>query len=280
MQLGIFAKTFEGTKPNAVLAEAVRAGFSTVQYNMACSGLASMPDLISEEKARDVADAAQSHRISIAAVSGTYNMIHPDRGVRDRGLARLEVLASRCKAMNTRMITLCTGTRDAEDQWRYHPDNVSKEAWRDLILSMAAALEIAERWDVEFGIEPELANVVNSAEKARDLIDELESPRLMVVLDAANLFETTTLSDQRKLVSSAVECVGERVVMAHAKDRAPDGAFVAAGQGVLDYPHYLSCLAKAGFNGPLVAHGLSADEAPGAATFLRRVLSGAGLPVT
>ena len=66
--------------------------------------------------------------------------------------------------------------------------------------------------------------------------------------------------------------------MAHAKDRAADGAFVAAGQGVLDYPHYLGALRRAGFDGPLVAHGLAADEAPAVGAFLRRALSAAGAP--
>ena len=49
-----------------------------------------------------VASAAQTCGVSIAAVSGTYNMIHPNPAVRDQGQARLEVLASRCKAMGRR----------------------------------------------------------------------------------------------------------------------------------------------------------------------------------
>jgi sugar phosphate isomerase/epimerase len=280
MQLGIFAKTFDGTTPQMVLGAAARAGFNTVQYNMACSGLVSMPDVISEAHAEDIATAAKFQNVSIAAVSGTYNMVHPDKSVRDRGLARLEVLASRCRAMNTNMITLCTGTRDALDQWRYHPDNVSKGAWRDLISSMEAALSIAEQWEVELGIEPELANVVSSAEKAHQLISELRNPRIRIVLDAANLFERATLSEQHHLISSAIDQLGDRIAMAHAKDRAADGAFVAAGKGVVDYPYYLSRLAAARFIGPLVTHGLLAEEASDAAVFLRGVMAESNVRAT
>jgi sugar phosphate isomerase/epimerase len=269
MQLGIFAKTFEGTNSAVVMTASKVAGFSTVQYNMACSGLSSMPEAISEAQAHDVAAAALASGISVCAVSGTYNMIHPDSAVREKGLARLEVLASRCHAMGTRVVTLCTGTRDAVDQWRHHPDNSSKEAWRDLIEAMQKALTIAERWDVDFGIEPELANVVCSADKARQLIAELENKRVRIVLDAANLFEHTSIDEQRKLVASSIDLLADRIVMAHAKDRDADGAFIAAGRGVLDYPHYLACLKRAGFDGPLVTHGLSASEASGVAAFLR-----------
>jgi len=49
MQLGIFAKTFPGTTPGEVLAAARDAGYATVQYNMACSGLPSLPDTIAPE---------------------------------------------------------------------------------------------------------------------------------------------------------------------------------------------------------------------------------------
>ena len=280
MQLGIFAKTFDGTAPDTVLAAAAQAGYAAVQYNMACSGLPSMPDQISTVQARAVAEAARAAAITVSAVSATYNMIHPNRAVRDRGQARLDVLASHCRAMSAPMITLCTGTRDPQDQWRTHPENASKAAWADLLSEMERALDTAERYDIVLGIEPELANVISSAAKARDLIRELSNPRIRVVLDPANLFEQASLSEQRRLVSSASELLGERIAMGHAKDRAADGGFVAAGKGVVDFHHYVSGLKAAGFAGPLVSHGLSAQEAPGVAGFLRGVCETAGVELS
>lgn len=268
MKLGIFAKTFEGTDPALVLKAVANAGFSSTQYNMACSGLGPMPDEISEGQARSVADAAATAGVEIVAVSGTYNMIHPDLAVRQAGHRRLAVLAERCAAMSTGLITLCTGTRDPIDQWKEHPDNNTPEAWRDLVEAMGTAVEIAERYDVDLGIEPELANVINSAAKARQLIDELKSPRLKIVLDPANLFEVETPEEQRTVVSTAIDLLADRIVMAHAKDRSLDGSFATAGKGVLDYGHYLRRLSAIGFEGSLITHGLSAGEAEGVAAFL------------
>ena len=51
MQIGVFAKSFEGDRPATVLAASRDAGFSIVQYNMACSGLGSLPGTISEDTA-------------------------------------------------------------------------------------------------------------------------------------------------------------------------------------------------------------------------------------
>lgn len=279
MQLGIFAKTFPGSEPRTVLAAVKAAGYTATQYNMACSGLAAMPDAIEPAAARAVAQAARDQGVAMTAVSGTYNMIHPDVAVREAGHARLATLAAACAGLGTRVITLCTGSRDAQDQWRHHPDNDTPEAWRDLLAAMATAIGIAERHDVYLGIEPELANVVHSAQRARALIDQLGSDRLRIVLDPANLFEVATLAEQRDTVAAAIDRLADRIVMGHAKDRHADGRFATAGQGVLDYPHYLRCLQRAGFDGPLIAHGLGADEAAGVAAFLRRSLEAVGLEV-
>ena len=272
MRLGIFAKTFPGADPGAVLAQVRAAGFATAQYNMACSGLPPMPDEIPPEVASAVANAAKQNDISLCAVSGTYNMAHPDPAVRGDGLRRLEVIAAACAAIGTNLITLCTGTRDPDDQWRGHPANASPEAWRDMRVEMEKAIAIAERYGLRLGIEPELANIVDSATKARRLLDEIGSPVLAIVLDPANLFEQAELSDQRRIVTEAIDLLADRIVMGHAKDRTATGAFATAGQGALDYPHYLGCLRAAGFNGDLVTHGLAAHEASGVAAFLSGLL--------
>ena len=71
--------------------------------------------------------------LTMAAVSGTFNMIHPNPRKRRDGLRRLGVLAGVCGQLGTSVITLCTGTRDPEYMWRSHPDNDVPAAWQDLL---------------------------------------------------------------------------------------------------------------------------------------------------
>ena len=273
MRLGVFAKTFEGQDPARVLGAAQAAGFQSVQYNMACSGLAAMPDSITPADCAEVKRASVQTGIALAAVSGTYNMIHPDPAIRSAGLRRLEVLLRSASAMGAPMVTLCTGTRDAADQWRHHPDNSSAQAWRDLLDEMAKACALAEPLGIRLGIEPELANVVATAAQARQLIDTLQSPALAIVLDPANLFEVAPLSVQRDVLSQAVDLLAPWIVMAHAKDRDAAGGFATAGRGVVDFPHFLGILRSSGFDGDLVTHGLHAHEAPSVASFLAKTLA-------
>jgi sugar phosphate isomerase/epimerase len=277
MRLGIFANTFAGGDPASVFAAVRAAGYPACQYNMSCSGLPSMPGAISEDTTRAVAAAARDVGIEIVSLSGTYNMIHPDPALRAKGHERLRVIAKAAQEMGTPLVTLCTGTRDAADQWRAHPGNTEPDAWRDLRESMDIALGFAEEHDVDLGVEPELANVIDSAVKARRLIDEVGSPRLKILLDPANLFETATPDQQRDIVWQAIDMLADRTVMGHAKDRTPSGQFTTAGKGILDYAHYVACLKHIDFKGTLVAHGLKASEAAEVAAFLRRHVVEAGL---
>jgi sugar phosphate isomerase/epimerase len=272
MQAGIFAKTFSASGALGALKATKAAGFETVQFNMACCGLPALPDAISPATIAEIAVASRETGVSIAAISATYNMIHPEPKIRAEGMRRLEVILKAARGMGTSLVTLCTGTRDAEDQWRHHRDNQGVDAWADLLTEMGKAAALAEAHGVELGIEPELANVVHSADSAKRLLNEVRSPRLRIVLDPANLFETASEDARRSIIAHAAETLAGNIAMAHAKDRDASGGFVAAGTGVIDFPHFLACLRQTGFDGPLVTHGLSEAEATAVSAFLHKAM--------
>ncbi|WP_217578024.1 sugar phosphate isomerase/epimerase [Mesorhizobium sp. GbtcB19] len=272
MQIGVFAKTFPGSEPAGVLAAVREAGFAVTQFNLACAGLPSMPDAVSDDAIRAIDAAAKATSVSLVALSGTYNMAHPDTRVRADGLGRLAIIIDTAARLSIPLVTLCTGTRNAEDQWARHPDNADPSAWADMAREMEKALLIAERHGVDLGIEPEQANIVTSVEDAMRLFSEMGSKRLRIVLDPANLFEQATAQTARAIVADAVERTAGHVALAHAKDRFADGRFATAGQGVVDFADFIVRMKATGFDGPLVTHGLSAEEAPGVARFLKELV--------
>ncbi|MBZ9864806.1 sugar phosphate isomerase/epimerase [Mesorhizobium sp. CA15] len=272
MQVGVFAKTFPGSEPRNVLAAVRDAGFAVTQFNLACAGLPSMPDAVPDAVIDAISAAAKATGIGLAALSGTYNMAHPDSRMREDGLRRLAVVIETAARLSIPLVALCTGTRNAEDQWAYHPNNADPSAWVDMAREMEKALLIAERHGVDLGIEPEQANIVTSADAAMRLIAEMGSKRLRMVLDPANLFERANADQARSIVAEAVERAAGHVYLAHAKDRFADGRFATAGQGVVDFPDFITRLKATGFDGPLVTHGLSAEEAPGVARFLMELV--------
>jgi sugar phosphate isomerase/epimerase len=278
MNIGIFAKTFSRPALEATLDAVVAHGIDTVQFNLSCAGLPTLPELLPADKADQIRHALAVRGIRMAAISGTFNLIHPDPNVRDEGLRRLDVLAAACATLETGIITLCTGTRDPDDMWRRHPGNASPDAWQDLLVSMRKAVAIAEAHDVILGIEPEVSNVVDSAARARRLLDELGSPRVKIIMDGANLFHAGELRHMHSVLDEAFALLGPDIMLAHAKDLREDGAagHVAAGTGLLDYDHYLARLGQAGYTGPLILHSLAEEQVDAAVAFLHAKLAGKG----
>jgi sugar phosphate isomerase/epimerase len=137
------------------------------------------------------------------------------------------------------------------------------------------ASDIARQFRVVLAFEPEVNNVVNSAQKARRLMDEIGSPFLKVTFDAANLFPTGQLPRMKEILDEAFTLIGKDIVLAHAKDLDHDGdaGHLPAGHGKLDYDRYVTLLHQYRFPGPLLLHGLSEAQVPGCAAFLREKIA-------
>jgi sugar phosphate isomerase/epimerase len=222
---------------------------------------------------------AQRHGVEIAAVGGTYNMIHPDPEARALGLGRFGAIASTCAPLHCRFVTLCTGTRNLESMWRWHDDNMRPEAWTDLLASMEQVLEIAERYDLLLGIETEASNVVNTPEKARRLLDTFNSPRLKIIMDVANLFQRGDARSEnvRPIIDNALALLGSDIQIAHGKDILPgDGlAFTHAGNGIIDFDYFVDQLHAAGYAGGMLVHGVKDERYfPQVVTYMAGILAG------
>src|SRR5690349_23251315 len=75
--------------------------------------------------------------------------------------------------------------------------------------------DIARQANAVLAFEPEVSNVVDSARKARRLLDEIGSPHLKVTMDPANLFhagdrKSTRLNSSHVEISYAVFCLKKK----------------------------------------------------------------------
>jgi sugar phosphate isomerase/epimerase len=247
-RFGVFAKTFLRPSIKEVLDAVIAHGFDCVQFNMACAGLPALPESVPDEVVQTILDS----KLYVAATSGTFNIIDADLARCERNLERLGVLASFCAAAGCPIITLCSGTRDPVDMWREHPENGSPEAWSDMIGALEAALRVTEAFDITLGIEPEPANVIGDAGRARRMLDEMQSPRLKIVMDGANILEP---------LPQAFDLLGPDIVLVHAKEPV---------DRKMDWPHYFALIRECGYHGPIILHGFPESDVADA---LRRMRS-------
>ena len=267
----LLATTFATGTVEERLDRASAAGLNCVQMAMNCAGLAEMPDQIPKGLPGRIRRAAADRNIKIASVTGTFNMAHPEPERRREGLRSLRVIAESCSEMGTSHIHICTGTRNTRNMWAPHPDNDLPEAWKDMAACFREAAEIARQANVILGFEPEVGNVVDSARKARRIMDDIGSPHLKVTLDPSNLFHTGELPRMKEILDEAFAIVGKDIVMTHAKDLDRDGAagHLPAGKGKMDYAHFMRLLITYKYTGPVLLHGLTEQQVPECLAFIR-----------
>lgn len=271
MDIGIFSRTFPRPSVEEMMDAVVDYGLFAIQYNWPAGGPDDLPAEVAPEDVPRVRHACATRGINIAALSGTYNMVHPDPSVRTIGRDRLRKVIATAPGLGTRVVTLCTGSRDGTSMWRRHPDNDTDDAWRDLLASLEDALVAAEEYGVVLGVEPEVNNVISSPAKARALLDTVRSPHLGIIMDGANVFPAGGLTRQHEILDQAFDLLGDDIVSAHAKDISRDGdaGHEAAGTGLLDYDHFVKLLNQSPFDGALLLHSLTEAQAPGCIAFLR-----------
>lgn len=277
MELGMYSIELQRPTVEALFAAIREYGFTGVQFDFLSVCDEEMPAEIDSALTERIRNAAAENGVQIVSVNGTFNMIDPDPEKRADGLRRFAELAKHMHELDSNFVTLCTGSRNPNHMWRPHPDNETEEAWDDLIVTMRAALEIAEKYDLILGLETEPSNVMNTAERCRRLMDTFDNtPRLKVIMDIANLFRPgmAHVENMRPTMRHAFDLLGKDVGLAHGKD-VLDGdltQFTYAGNGIVDFAYFKELLAEIGYNGCLVLHGIK-DEAyfPEAIRNVRRV---------
>lgn len=138
--------------------------------------------------------------------------------------------------------------------------NGHPSSWRDLRATIERLLEAADAAGVDLGVEPEPGNVVATAADAVRLIAEMRTPRLRVILDAANLVAATPPERQRDVLAEAFDLLAPHTAVLHAKDTAVDGSHPAAGLGLLDYEFLFELIERHRLTAPVVIHNAAEDD--------------------
>ena len=264
MQLGSYSPEIAAKTAAELFEKARNYGFTQMQFDFASLASAEMPERISDELLAEIGREAMKNSIEIRVINGTYNMSHPDAKVREDGAERFREIVRAAKVLGCKFISLCAGTRTRGNMWVPHPDNNTPAAWADLSHSVEKVIAIADEFDIVLLLETEDSNVINSPEKTLRLIRQMQSRRLKVIMDCANLFNhgTAYRHNVRDIINRGFDLLGEHVACAHGKDiKEGEGLeFVGAGQGIVDFAYFLEKLDEIGYDDGMILHGISRED--------------------
>ena len=212
----------------------------------------------------DMRENAEKYGIPVEVINGTFNMAHPDRGIREEGIRRFEILCRAAKELGAKYISLCSGTRNADHLWSPHPDNDTQEAWNDMLDTVSRCTKIAEACGIILAVESEASNIISTPERARCMMDAVGSPNLKMILDCANLFHAGEAHKEnvRATLEHAFALYGHDIVLAHGKDISEgEGiSFCGTGRGIVDFAYTAKLLNEYNFAGDMFLHGIYDED--------------------
>ncbi len=266
MDIGITTRSFAGLT-NEAAARAMRdIGFTCTElcfvqedskfwvYN----GRSDLRDM-SDARFREIVDAYRSAGVAVEALGVFTNLIEPDDGALEENLAYYRRHMELAAGAGIRVLPTECGfiPDDRGVRQQYYESRFDR-----LKYSLSRLCEMAEEYDVAVALEPCVLDVVPSAKRTADLIAQIGSPRLKVLLDPANLIANSSEEDMFRYLSP-------HIAFFHGKDRkVNDARGRVVGDGEIDWPLFLSLYHRHNEGTPFI---LEYANAGNAAEIYRRV---------
>lgn len=178
----------------------------------------------------------EKNGIDIAVLGCYLNLANPDpvqlRRIQNTYLAHIRFASILgCGVVGTE-----TGAPNGN--YQYEPACRGEEALRVFVNNLRPVVTAAQNMGVILAIEPVRNHIVYNSLRARQVLEEIDSPNLQIILDPVNLLGMDNYRQQTEVIEEAIDLLGNAVAVIHMKDfiiRDQTIVSVAAGTGGLNY---------------------------------------------
>ena len=233
-----------------ILAERVSSRhFSAVQFTMTDTFRAVKPGHLNQGLARELRNAFDNCGVQIAVLSCYINLVHPDREEQKKELDCFHRYLEFCRDLGCNYVATETGSRNTD--YSFHPDNHGLKAMNELLDNLGQMVTWASDFGVSVAIEGVSKFPASSPKIIREILDQIKSANLRVILDPVNLLELSADNNiNRQCINIAEESFdlyGDDIIAIHLKDcRIEDGKIinVPIGTGSVPFDFLLKLAAE------------------------------------
>ncbi|MBI5799141.1 MAG: sugar phosphate isomerase/epimerase [Verrucomicrobia bacterium] len=279
MKIGISTLGFRELTNEQLAKELSAAGFKTIQLFLAQSDSRfwkynDRSDLsaLTPDRCRKIADTYRSAGLAIHSLGVYTNLIHPDEAERRANLAYFEAMLVAGDHMGVRTFITEAGhyQHPTEPEPRV-PLHFHETVWPQMVATTHQLATLAAKFQAKILIEPFYRGFFASAKRTRLFLEEVHSPFVLALLDAANLIEVNDLDEMFAQLGPWIDCM-------HAKDRKLHiDRGVPAGKGDLDYKKLVTLAAKHASNAPLILEYVGISDYKDALAHLRGAMQAEGV---
>lgn len=140
----------------------------------------------------------------------------------------------------------------------------SEEAYQKVLKTMKEIVSKAEKYDVNIGIEGVHCFVINSPQKMKRLVDDLDSDNVKVIFDPVNYLNINNYQNQDEMINDIFTLLSDKICVLHAKDFVVEnGEFkpVKPTEGMLNYKLIFEKMKEHNLDIPIICEEINEDEA-------------------
>ncbi|MET0356944.1 MAG: sugar phosphate isomerase/epimerase family protein [Cellvibrio sp.] len=228
-----------------------------------------LPTTLGEPGIRSVYESFTRNNINIAVLGCYIDMVTPDIAEREKSLLRFEAHLASAAQLGCRIVGTETGS---PTPYLNKPDGV-EAAFREALTGIRRLVTAAELVGVCVGVEPVAHyHALSSAEHAKIMLQEINSPALGIIFDPVNLVPEHGIESMDNFLDECFAAFGHKIVAIHVKDYetvdGPNGkrkSPLPAGTGSMDWTGVFKRLIKAGKHSvPILLEEAGPDQAPAA----------------
>jgi len=279
LKVGISTLGFTGHTNAALATELAGVGFGTIQlfltqtdsnfwkYNSRADVSSMTP-----ARCREIAAVYRDAGLAIHSIGVYTNLIHPDESEIQANLNYFKAMMEIGGHMGvSTFINEAGHFHDPKSPAPAIPLEFQDEVWPRMVATGRQLADLAAKHEAKVLLEPFYRGFLASAKRLRLFVEEVNSPRVRVLLDPANLIELNDLDEMFQQLAPWVDCL-------HAKDRKlHTDRGVAAGKGDLDYRRFVMLAAKHTPSAPLILEYVGAKDYLDARAHLRGAMQASGI---
>ena len=277
MNIGIRLHDTAGSTLEEHLKSAREQGFSCAHIALSKTipgfSMKDAPALLTDSLAAEVRALLDKYGMECAVLGCYLNLATPDEAELANTLASYKAHLHFARAIGARVVGTETGAPNTA--YATCPECWTEESLQLFIDRLRPVVRYAEEAGSIIAIEPVCRHIVSTPERARRVLDAIDSPALQIILDAVNLLTLDNYSRYDELIDESVRLFGDRIRVLHMKDfhivpGMADVQSIACGTGCMNYTRLLA-LARSIPGIPMTLEDTVPSNAEAARLFLEGV---------
>ncbi len=238
IQFGLRLHDAEKLPLEEQLKEVRAQGFTCVHLALSkIQGMTDDPSALTPGYAMYLRRTFENAGLDIAVLGNYLNLATPDTEALKKNQEKYTAHLRFASLLGAGVVGTETGNPNTE--YKYDPERShSDEALDTFITNLRPVVKDAERFGVILAIEPVWRHIVYSPQRARTVLDAIDSPNLRIIFDPVNLLDEENEDQREEVFAEAMTLLEKEIAVIHIKDYKRETGVrtcMAAGTGDMDY---------------------------------------------